>query len=686
LQQSPAARSPAPDRAPLTARVREPGTPADYVINLQSTREPVAPGVIESISVASSQRLYVSQTQVGGDTWYRLRLGFFASEQEARAALAGLPAQFPRAWVGRAEADEVRLASDYQLERGAIVGRNAPPQDEPQDLAAPEVAVAGAGALGEERLQALLAEGREAMLSDDIESAIRIYTRLLQQPGTHRAQAREYLGVAREKNGQLAHAQAEYRQYLEEYPQSEGAERVRQRLNGLVMAAEAPREPLRRGRVEEQTRWDVSTGVSQYYRRDVNQFDQDQPEIVSLSALFSDIDLSVRRGGTNLDLLGRVAISHLYDLMGEDERGPGNRNRISYAYVDLSGAQREWSLRVGRQSLHGGGVLGRFDGAHFAYDWAEDRRVHFTTGYPVESTRDSLETERRFVGAAVDFDHLFGEWDLSAFVNQQTIEGIADRQAVGVELRYLDEQRSLTSMLDYDLDYSELNTALVLGTWRLPNRMTLSALVDVRMSPVLTTRNALIGQPVRTIEELLLVWNEDEIRQLALDRTAGSRTTTLGIAKPIAERFQINADITVAEIDATFSSAGVAAMPGTGTQTYYSTSLVGSGLFGTGDVTIVNLRYGRSEEFKISQLTWDARFPIGRRMRINPRLRFAVWEGLLSGRRRETITPSFRFLLNTRNHYRLEFELGSDQFTRTDLQGEQDSSGHFINLGYRADF
>ena len=53
-------------------------------------------------------------------------------------------------------------------------------------------------------------------------------------------EAQEYLGLARERNGQLAHAKAEYRIYLAKYPEGEDAQRVRQRLDALVTAYQAP--------------------------------------------------------------------------------------------------------------------------------------------------------------------------------------------------------------------------------------------------------------------------------------------------------------------------------------------------------------------------------------------------------------------------------------------------------------
>jgi hypothetical protein len=493
------------------------------------------------------------------------------------------------------------------------------------------------------------------------------------------------LGLAREKNGQAAHAAAEYRRFLADHPQHEAAPRVQQRLNGLMTANVAPRERLRTAEPAEPS-WDFATGLSQYYRHDVNRFDEDQASITTLSALFTDIDWSVGHAGTATDWRGRITLSHLHDLVGEAEGGPGDQKRVSYAYLDLAGSKDDWSLRFGRQTLHNWGVLGRFDGAHATYAWSPERRLHVMTGFPVESARRSLEKSRQFMSAAVDLERLVGDWTVSPYVTRQTIDGIRDRQAVGVDARYVDDRLSLMSMADYDVDYGDLNTVLVLGTWRLNNRLTLTGLLDQRASPVLTTRNALIGQPVSTIDELLLVWSEDEIRQIARDRTVDSDTVTIGLAAPIAERWQINADVTRAEIGNSVSSAGVSSIPGTGPQTYLSASFVGSALFASSDVSVFNVRMGDSEEFSASQVVWDLRVPIGRRLRLNPRLGFALWDGATAGVRREIVTPSLRLLLNPSRRYRLEMEAGTSTVTRTDPRGEQKATSRFVNVGYRADF
>lgn len=670
------------DRAPLSVRTRAPQTSADYVVNLQSTREPVERAAIAQVVVPSDRRVYVSQTVLNGETWYRLRLGFFASESDARAALEPIGALFPRAWIGRADPAEILFASRTDFEAGDLLAETASAGALPTVSAAPRAT--GEPTLGTEQAASLMETARSALLDGQYDSAARLYEQLLAEPGDHQSDAREYLGVAREKLGQTERAIAEYRAYLQDYPDGRGTSRVQQRLEGLLTAASAPRETLRRASAATDPAWDFVTGFSQYYRRDVDRLEDVPEDFVGLSALQTDVDVSARRSGTRFDMLSRVSASHFYDLIGEEDGGPGDQARVTYAYFDMIDTQRDWSLRVGRQSLHQWGVLGRFDGAHLTLGWRPDQRAHVTLGYPVDSTRDGIQRSRRFVGAAVDFDALILDSDVSVFVNDQQIEGIEARRAVGVEVRRASENGNVTGILDYDVGYSELNSILVLGAWRAPWGATLSGVVDFRLSPILTTRNALIGQPVTTIDELLLVWTEDEIRQLAVDRTSQSRTVTVGIAQPLGERFQLNADITSAEIDGTIASGGVAAIPGTGPQTYLTTSLVSTALFGAGDVHMLNVRYGEGEDFATSYLTWDSRFPVGRRLRINPRLRYAIRDGTLDGSTRESIGLALRLLYNTAEHYRFELELGVDSSQRADSTSTTETTGYYLSLGYRA--
>jgi tetratricopeptide (TPR) repeat protein len=684
LSDSPSSETAAlPVRRPISVRLVEPAARQDFVINLQSTRDPVSPDITDSMLLAPDDLLYVSQIRVDGVLWHRLRVGFFSSEADARAALERLAATFPRAWIGRAEPTEITLARETEDQ---LTSRRVVTLTSEQLEASPQEIIAPVQELNADQIVAMMAQARALLLDGDNAAAIETYRRLIQAPGEHREEAIEFLGLAYERSGEPARARNEYERYLREFPDSPNRARVDQRISSVVAQLEVPRDSLRAARTSADRRWEFSSGISQYYRRDVNQFDENQSSETTQSALLTDIDFSSTRSGEHIDLLARVSLNHYNDMLDVTDGGRGDQSRASYAFVDIAETGQRWDVRVGRQSLHTLGVLGRFDGAHFSYDLGGSRRFHFTSGFPVESTRDSVETSRQFTGVAVEFNDVAEAWDFSAFLNSQTIDSVDARMAVGTEARYFDERKSMTAMVDYDIDFGELNMVLVLGTWRLPNRMTLSALLDQRKSPILTTRNSLIGQPVETIDELLLVWTEEEVRSLAVDRTADSQTVTLGISKPLGERLQVNFDVTTSEIDGTVSSGGVSAVPGSGAQLFYALSLVGTGLFASSDVSIWNFRIGDADTYQTKLLTWDGRFPIGRRIRINPRIRYAIWESLTDGRSRTTISPSLRFLMNSRNRYRLEFEIGRDNMNRVDLSGERDSYANFVNFGYRASF
>ena len=62
-------------------------------------------------------------------------------------------------------------------------------------------------------------KARIAIVGKKYEMAIRLYTKVIQSNNKlYQQEAQEYLGVARERNGQLAHAKAEYQIYLKNIP------------------------------------------------------------------------------------------------------------------------------------------------------------------------------------------------------------------------------------------------------------------------------------------------------------------------------------------------------------------------------------------------------------------------------------------------------------------------------------
>jgi tetratricopeptide (TPR) repeat protein len=173
-----------------------------------------------------------------GVPWRRLRIGFFGTAPEAQSALRALEHFFPGAWVVEAG----------RADRLAWGGEAAQVRDEHDgDDAGASVADADERtAAGSSDAAAWLDEARGALTRGELERAVALLTKALEAPaGNHRADARELLGVARERKGQLAHARAEYETYLIETPDGPGAERVRQRLDAVLTASSASEAPLR---------------------------------------------------------------------------------------------------------------------------------------------------------------------------------------------------------------------------------------------------------------------------------------------------------------------------------------------------------------------------------------------------------------------------------------------------------
>ncbi len=639
----------------------------DYAINLASfQRIPTiadAPGLIP----ASTQRLYYSEANVDGETWYRLRLGSFSSVDEASVVLARLQQKFPDAWIGEIDTDDVTV------EMIAV-----------EDDEIPALSSLGDGAT---KIDLLMEEARKTMVAGDTSRAIQIYTKILQMPENSRQpEAQEYLALAREKNGQMAHAKAEYQRYLSMYPDDDGAARVAQRLAALLATgrqASAASNGQGIGKVAKQSDWRMQTFFSQYYRRDANQ-QNDQEQIVSQSALYSDVNFDARRRGERFDFSSRVSAGYRSDFLDE-EVGSGNDTRISYAYADLADAKTGWRGRLGRQSRNTGGVLGRFDGLNVGYQASERLLLNAVVGKPAYSASDGVDSSRSFYGASLNFGPILENLDLGLFYIDQKIDGIQDRQAIGTEFRYFGTNQSLWGMIDYDLAFGELSSAFLQGSWRLPSRLSIHGVIDRRGSPFLSTSNAIIGQPVASFEELAVIFSEDELLQLSQDRTPVSTTFTVGLSYPISPKLQINVDTSQSTIEETPASGGVLSTPGA-TYSYYSTSLIASSLFKEGDVTIFGARYSDSDTTRVVSLTVDSRYPIGRTWRINPRLRVDRRQRLADSSYEWLYTPGLRIQYRRSQKMRVDLEVGKQFSQRETVDTNLDRESYFISLGYQLFF
>ena len=664
-------------RSAAAVRVRqEPESERLYVINLSSSRHSHTAADRVLANVSPGLNVFESEVVLAGVTWYRLRLGTFNSADAAQAELRKLQETHPHAWVDRVK-DPKEIPDD------AVATANAR-----QDSQANH----GSLALGLDEIDELMAQARQAMISGEISRSVQLYTKVLRAPTHDRSvEAQELLGVAREKNGQMAHAKAEYQRYLSLYPNADGASRVQQRLSAMLATGrqaersqQVPGSPdSKRASRSGSGTWRINTFFSQYYRRDANQLNEEE-EIVSQSAAYSDLNIDARRRGTRFDFSSRLSAGYRNDFLDEAQKS-GSQLRVSYAYADLADAKTGLRGRIGRQSKNTGGVLGRFDGLNLEYRATERILLSAVAGQPVNSATEGLESERTFYGLSANYGPIIENLELGVFAVQQSIAGVEDRQAIGTEFRYFGENQSLWGLVDFDTSYSELSSAYLHGSWRFASRLTVSASIDQRHSPYLSTGSALIGQPVSTFEELLVLMTEEEIRQLSIDRSPLASSYTAGVSYSLSPRLQLSADLNRTTVDAAPASGGIAAVPAS-TYSYASTTLVASSLFREGDVTMLSLRYSESDSSQVTSVNLDARFPLGRRWRVNPRLRVDQRRILSDSSDEWLYTPGIRLQYRHNRKLRIELEAGK-QFAQRELVGtDADRESYFVNLGYQAFF
>lgn len=550
-----------------------------------------------------------------------------------------------------------------------------PPPSAPSTMSAPSA----------DTLAKWMEEARQSMAKSDYSHAIALYTKILEYPDhPYRQDAQEYLGLARERNGQLAHAKAEYETYLKLYPKGEGADRVKQRLTGLLTAqapaqAKLPKEAKR----NDIPLWNVRGGFSQFYRRDVSSING-VGTTVNQSALDTDLDVIAQLTQPGYEMHSRFTGGYRNDFLDSNINNP---LRITSLYVDAADHRHENLGRIGRQSLSRGGVLGRFDGMLLSHQLMRFVKLNLVSGYPVDTTTiDKIATQTLFYGVNADFGTFANTWDFNTFAIQQVSEDMLDRRAVGGEVRYFKPSHSALGLVDYDISYQTWNMILLLGNWLFPDNSSLNVVIDHRKSPILTTRNALIGQVDRSLSALRQIYTDDQIRQLAQDRSAESHSYTLSLAHPINDKLQISGDLTLATLSGTPASGGVEATPDSGNDWNYSVQLMGSGLLKAGDIAIIGIRMDNNDTSDTTSLNINTRYPVNQALRINPWVRIDYRRFASDNSTQWTTTPALRINYMMRRTFNLELEVGGEWVSH-DTGGSTDkTTGYYVSAGYRADF
>ncbi len=538
-----------------------------------------------------------------------------------------------------------------------------------------------------------LSDGQKAIKAKNYGRAISLFTKVLSAPESSSTPvALEFLGLARERNGQLAHAKAEYKDYLQRYPKTPGARRVSQRLSGLITSTKSPAKGLRKARKTEKSDGvtsSISGSVSTYY------FRNDRYRDLSKSYSFSsrNHELGQSEFVTSTDITARIETaktstkirfsgSHVKDFIDNK----GRDFRLSSLYFDTE--YEPWALRgrIGRQTLNTAGVPGRFDGGHVSWQYSPLLKFNAVAGAPVISTRNMfVENERFFFGTSVDVTPVWNAVDGTFYyIEQRGLSNSLERRALGAELRYSNEVQSAFGLLEYDIENSEVNTALFSGSHTFANKSVLSLSADYRRAFILKSTDYLDGNQT-AFDKLAETLKGNDGYEYYFDRTAVSKSASIGFSKSFGDNFQVNLNATLSKFEhGKFDN--VASTAPEGNEYFYSAQLIGNSLVKDGDIYTFGVRYADTLSYGAWTFDINARYPVTRNLRVGPRLRVRYREQKDGDLEETSLLPSVRMNYRYKRNHHFELDLGSEWVNR-DQGGISDSSlDYYIAAGYRFDF
>jgi hypothetical protein len=317
--------------------------------------------------------------------------------------------------------------------------------------------------------------GNLAMAQEDL-AAI-----LMMPPSEFTREAQELIGLAYEKDSYPEKAKHEYAAYIARYPDSEVTQKIRLRLIALEIASPEViihRLEARKPKQGQEKKLDGSL-ASYYYTGSSApslKWKEDQSMLIS----------NVRASGFYRDDEYTTRINFRESRIDNFLMPSASKSVVNLAYVDFRNTFLDYEIKLGRQSPTYG-TLGRFDGIVASKEISDKMDVKVLAGIPFTG---NAKISHRFYGAALEFipsRTLLG----NVYINQDYADGLVDRTALGLELRYYRDDLSITSIIEYDALYKALNSMVFQVNTRRDNGSEF-ILVDRRKSPILYGDRALL--------------------------------------------------------------------------------------------------------------------------------------------------------------------------------------------------
>jgi tetratricopeptide (TPR) repeat protein len=550
----------------------------------------------------------------------------------------------------------------------------------------------------------LMAKGRDALLAGEMFAAIEAFNNTLKLPPNKYTQdAQVWVGIAREKSGQVAKAKLEYESYLKLYPNGSEAKWVKDRLAKLnaIMPAPPSSVPLSAPVVVQNREFEFTEygSFSLYYYHGLSHTDTTtttgtvqtpfSQTVTDQSSLIGNISVTARSFNGEYD--NRMVFQDYYAanfLPGQE-----NRNRLNALFYDLNNRRSNYSARIGRQSALGGGVLGRFDGASAGYGFLPDWRANAVAGQLSDYQQVSSPV---FYGASLDFG-VKSQLGGSVYDIKQTVNGLPDRHAVGGDLRYFEQGKTALALVDYDIDFRALNMITLQGTLNLDSGTDLNFYIDHRRAPTLSIQNAVYGT-TSSIDILLQNgWTIDDLRSLAKLRTGTANMAQFGFTTHLNGKWQIGTDLIFSNAsglpasgtlnpDFTTGLEGyVPETPSSGTAWIITERLIGSGVITSRDVSLCSLSVSRSPALTGTTLLLNNHSLFGEQWELDSTLRL-YWQ-TYNGDKEYIVAPLLKLGYRVKTYLTLETE-GGVEFTNVSpvAQPVSDITRQYYSVGFRWDF
>jgi len=552
------------------------------------------------------------------------------------------------------------------------------------------------------------------MSAKDPATAINRLNRILSMPTNAQTEAAQALiGQAREMNGEILKARAEYELFLKLYPNSPLAPDIRARLAALPKDNPARRKKTLPKEAGEPV-WTYNGSLASYYYRGNSQYETLNPtppgQIVVNQSSLSMIDQNSWINSVNLNARRIDGFSDTRIVVRDTSNNDYLNTRYSYnrlysAYIDYNNFQYGYSMRFGRQNPNGGGVLERFDGLQAGYNLGQDWRIGAVSGEVVEF---NSPYKKVFYGASVELLPQTGTPGVSLYAIQQTLDGYLDRRALGSEMRYFDGGATLYGMLDYDMLYRGLNITLLQGNYMNAGGDNYFFILDRRQAPSYSLTNALPAFPGMSLSDMVAIQGLDQTRQQASDLTAVSNMFAIGMTHPFTDKWQAGVDYRLSSLSSTHDVLAViplsvvgtclgtidpinnnciidtASQQGSGLNHVLSFQAIGTNLFLPNAVGVGNISLIKSTTMKGEASSLGYVLPFWDQSRLETNLRYYNQKDD-SDNKQSRFSASMKLSQQISSHFYVEGETGHETDKSSGDLGSSHSARTYFYLGLRAD-